>query len=48
MSDANIPLVKLTSLKTWRLQNLKSGEYLFPTLGSMQWFVLTNRDALIK
>ena len=45
MSDANTPLMELTPLKTWHLQ---SGGHVFPTFGSMQWFIRTHRDVLIE
>ena len=48
MSDANTPLMELTPLKTWHLHYLKSGGHVFPTFGSMQWFVRTHRDVLIE
>lgn len=48
MSDANTPLMELTPLKTWHLHYLKSGGHVFPTFGSMQWFIRTHRDVLIE
>ena len=48
MSDANTPLMELTPLKTWHLRHLQSGGHVFPTFGSMQWFVRTHRDVLIE
>ena len=48
MSDANTPLIELIPLKTWHLQYLQSGGHVFPTFGSMQWFVRTHRDVLIE
>lgn len=48
MSDANTPLMELTPLKTWHLHYLKPGGHVFPTFGSMQWFIRTHRDVLIE
>jgi hypothetical protein len=48
MSDANTPLMELTPLKTWHLHYLKSDGHVFPTFGSMQWFIRTHRDVLIE
>ncbi|MDG1163892.1 MAG: hypothetical protein P8N61_00810 [Porticoccaceae bacterium] len=41
-------LHKLTPLTSWHLRHTKAGGQVFPTFGSLQWFIRTHRALLIE